>query len=85
MGFHVCKHEHPKIHTNLIASAVLNGVDAIFLATGELNAKETTELLKEVDTVCREAESARWQKQIFDELSYKVLRTFTYSYFKRSS
>lgn len=57
---------------NLIASAVLNGVDTILLKTGSLDSKGTTELLKNVDIVCREAESARWQKEIFDELSYKV-------------
>lgn len=57
---------------NLIAHAVLNGVDAIFLKTGAMNMKDTTKLLRDVDIVCREAESARWQKEIFDELSYKV-------------
>ncbi|XP_017762660.1 PREDICTED: pyruvate kinase-like [Eufriesea mexicana] len=72
LGFQVCNNETPDIDMNLIANAVLNGVDAIFLKTGSLNMKESTQLLKDVDRVCREAESARWQKEIFDELSHKV-------------
>ncbi|KOC58949.1 Pyruvate kinase isozymes R/L [Habropoda laboriosa] len=72
LGFQVSNNGKLNIDMNLIANAVLNGVDAIFLKTGTLNAKETTKLLKDVDMVCREAESARWQKEIFDELSCKV-------------
>ncbi|XP_054016574.1 pyruvate kinase PKM-like [Hylaeus anthracinus] len=72
LGFDVCKDES-NLDMNLIANAVLNGVDTIFLKTGSLDAKETTELIKSVDVVCREAESARWQKEIFYELGNKVL------------
>ncbi|XP_033296966.1 pyruvate kinase-like [Bombus bifarius] len=72
LGFQVYNNEQLNIDMNLIAHAVLNGVDAIFLKTGAMNMKDTTKLLKDVDIVCREAESARWQKEIFDELSYKV-------------
>lgn len=61
-----------KLDLNLIANAVLNGADGIFLKTGSLNEKETVEVIKNVDAVCRQAESARWQKEIFDELNYKV-------------
>ncbi|KZC14922.1 Pyruvate kinase, partial [Dufourea novaeangliae] len=71
-SFQVLKNKVPELDVNLIANAVLNGVDAIFLKTGSLNEKETTELINNVDAVCREAESARWQKEIFDELSYKM-------------
>ncbi|XP_035724431.1 pyruvate kinase-like [Vespa mandarinia] len=55
----------PKINTELIAIAVLDGADTICLATGNLNLKDTLLLVKEIDTVCREAESARWQREIF--------------------
>ncbi|KAK9298554.1 hypothetical protein QLX08_008146 [Tetragonisca angustula] len=72
LGFQVYNNEKLNIDMNLIAHAVLNGVDAIFLKTGAMNMKDITKLLKDVDIVCREAESARWQKEIFDELSYKV-------------
>ncbi|CAK9829804.1 Pyruvate kinase PKLR [Anthophora retusa] len=72
LGFQVRSNGKSNIDMNLIASAVLNGVDAIFLKTGTLDMKETTKLLKNIDMICREAESARWQKAIFDELSYKV-------------
>ncbi|XP_076226794.1 pyruvate kinase [Nomia melanderi] len=61
-----------KLDLNLIANAVLNGAGAIFLKTGSLNEKETVEVIKNVDAVCRQAESARWQKEIFDELNYKM-------------
>ncbi|KAF3423639.1 hypothetical protein E2986_13158 [Frieseomelitta varia] len=74
LGFQVYNNEELNIDMNLIAHAVLNGVDAIFLKTGAMNMKDITKLLKDVDIVCREAESARWQKEIFDELSYKVLK-----------
>lgn len=66
--------EELNIDMTLIAHAVLNGVDAIFLKTGAMNMKDITKLLKDVDIVCREAESARWQKELFDELSYKVFK-----------
>ncbi|XP_046837083.1 pyruvate kinase-like [Vespa crabro] len=55
----------PKINTELVAIAVLDGADTICLATGNLNLKDTLLLVKEIDTVCREAESARWQREIF--------------------
>ncbi|KAK1135270.1 hypothetical protein K0M31_008041 [Melipona bicolor] len=74
LGFQVYNNEKLNIDMNLIAHAVLNGVDAIFLKTGAMNMKDITKLLKDVDIVCREAESARWQKEIFDELSYKVFK-----------
>ncbi|KAG7213001.1 hypothetical protein KM043_002339 [Ampulex compressa] len=61
-----------KIDMDLIASAVLDGADAVFLTTGNMNTRETVELVKNIDVVCREAESARWQRQIFNELSYKA-------------
>ncbi|XP_017893500.2 pyruvate kinase-like [Ceratina calcarata] len=72
LGFQVCNNGKLNIDMNLIANAVLNGVDAILLKTGSLEPKEVSQLLKDVDVVCREAESALWQKDIFDELSYKV-------------
>ena len=62
-----------KMNMSEIANAVLEGADTIFLTTGTLNAKETADLIRKVDIVCREAESARWQRQLFEELSYKVL------------
>ncbi|XP_078036483.1 pyruvate kinase [Augochlora pura] len=73
LSFHVSKNSALKLDVNLIANAVLNGVDAIFLKTGELNGKETSELIKKVDVVCRQAESARCQREIFDELACKML------------
>ncbi|XP_076763134.1 pyruvate kinase [Xylocopa sonorina] len=72
LGFRTCSDEKLSIDMSLIANAVLNGVDGIFLKTGNLGTKETVRLLNDVDAVCREAESARWQKEIFNELSYKV-------------
>lgn len=74
LGFQVYNNEELTIDMNLIAHAVLNGVDAIFLKTGAMNMKDIIKLLKDVDIVCREAESARWQKEIFDVLSYKVFK-----------
>lgn len=62
-----------KFELDLVANAVLEGADSIFLATGSLDTKETLRLIENVDVVCREAECARWQRQIFKELSYKVL------------
>ncbi|CAD1478791.1 unnamed protein product, partial [Heterotrigona itama] len=78
LGFQVYNDEKLNIDMNLIAHAVLNGVDGIFLKTGAMNANDITKLLKAVDIVCREAESARWQKEIFDELSYKWLNENDY-------
>ncbi|XP_015589639.1 pyruvate kinase PKM [Cephus cinctus] len=62
-------------HGNMsqIANAVLEGADSIHLRTGNLDVMETIQLVKKVDIVCREAESARWQRQLFEELSYKTL------------
>lgn len=57
---------------NDIACAVLDGVDSIFLATGTLSVEDTVKVVKKVDRACREAECARWQRQNFEELSYKV-------------
>lgn len=57
---------------NDISSAVLDGVDSIFLATGSLGVEDTVNVVKSVDVACREAECARWQRQNFEELSYKV-------------
>ena len=65
--------ENLKMNMGEIANAVLEGADTIYLATGVLQAKETADLIRKVDIVCREAESARWQRQLFEELSYKVL------------
>ncbi|XP_076374838.1 pyruvate kinase [Megalopta genalis] len=73
LSFHVSKKNASKLDVNLIANAVLSGVDVIFLKTGELNGKETSELIKKVDVVCRQAESARYQREIFDELACKML------------
>ncbi|KAK0181900.1 hypothetical protein PV327_000084 [Microctonus hyperodae] len=61
-----------KFELDLVANAVLEGADSIFLATGSLDTKETLRLIENVDVVCREAECARWQRQIFQELSYKA-------------
>ncbi|XP_046742507.1 pyruvate kinase PKM-like [Diprion similis] len=58
---------------NDISCAVLDGVDSIFLATGALSVDETVKVVKNVDIACREAECARWQRQTFEELSYKAL------------
>lgn len=76
LGFRVKGDECPKVDMNLIANAVLTGTDGVFLKAGALNSKETIELLKNVDVVCREAESARWQKEVSNELSYKVFITY---------
>ncbi|XP_031773055.1 pyruvate kinase-like [Apis florea] len=73
LSFEVCDENNKiNIDMNLIANAVLDGIDAIFLKTGSLNMKDTSQLIKDIDIICREAECARWQKEIFDELSYKV-------------
>ncbi|XP_016914153.3 pyruvate kinase [Apis cerana] len=73
LSFEVCDENNKvNIDMNLIANAVLNGIDAILLKTGSLNMNDTSQLIKDIDIVCREAECARWQKEIFDELSYKV-------------
>ncbi|XP_048513437.1 pyruvate kinase PKM-like [Athalia rosae] len=58
---------------NDISCAVLDGVDSIFLATGDLSVEDTVKVIKNVDIACREAECARWQRQNFEELSYKAL------------
>ncbi|XP_076655565.1 pyruvate kinase [Halictus rubicundus] len=71
LSFHISKDKAPRLDVNLIANAVLNGVDTIFLKTGAMNGKETSELIKNVDLVCRQAESARCQREIFDELICK--------------
>ncbi|KAL2735947.1 pyruvate kinase-like [Vespula squamosa] len=63
----------PKINTELIATAVLDGADTISLVTGNLNFKDTLQLVKETNTICREAESARWQREIFN--TYNNLMT----------
>ncbi|XP_029044342.2 pyruvate kinase PKM-like [Osmia bicornis bicornis] len=72
LGFRVKSDECPKIDMNLIANAVLTGSDGVFLKTGALNSRETVELLKNVDIVCREAESARWQKEVSNQFNYKI-------------
>ncbi|XP_043273321.1 pyruvate kinase-like [Venturia canescens] len=75
IGFNIVAGENdrePKLDSSLIANAVLEGIDGIFLATGFLNVEETVNLLQSVKLVCREAENARWQRQIFQELSYKA-------------
>ncbi|KAI4500812.1 hypothetical protein M0802_004023 [Mischocyttarus mexicanus] len=64
--FHPKSKERPKINKELIANAVLDGADTICLATGNLNLNDTLELIKDAHVVCREAESARWQREIFD-------------------
>lgn len=82
LSFEVCdENDKININMNLIANAVLNGIDAIFLKTGSLNMYDTSQLIKNIDIVCREAECARWQKEIFDELSYKVEKLFEYRIF----
>lgn len=66
-----------KLDLDLLANAILEGVDGIFLATGSVvDMNELVKVIEDVDLVCREAESARWQRQIFHELSYKVLNMF---------
>ncbi|XP_012141373.1 pyruvate kinase isoform X2 [Megachile rotundata] len=72
LAFHVPNCGQPRIDMNLIANAVLTGTDGIFLKTGTLNCKQTSELLKNIDVICREAESARWQREIFNDLSHKI-------------
>ncbi|KAK2583105.1 hypothetical protein KPH14_009132 [Odynerus spinipes] len=67
--FHPKIENTPRVNLELVANAVLDGVDTIFLATGSLGLKDTVKLVKDVDVACREAESARWQKEIFDTLS----------------
>ncbi|XP_043499370.1 pyruvate kinase-like [Polistes fuscatus] len=67
--FHPQLEERPKINKELIANAVLDGADTICLATGNLNLKDTLKLIKDAHVVCREAESARWQREIFDTFS----------------
>ncbi|XP_074104623.1 pyruvate kinase PKM [Cotesia typhae] len=62
-----------KLDLDLLANAILEGVDGIFLATGSVvDMNEHVKIIEDVDLVCREAESARWQRQIFHELSYKI-------------
>ena len=61
-----------KLDLSLLANSVLEGVDGIFLATGSLSVKDTVNLVRDAHAVCREAEQARWQRQIFEELTYKV-------------
>ncbi|KAH0566562.1 hypothetical protein KQX54_001770 [Cotesia glomerata] len=62
-----------KLDLDLLANAILEGVDGIFLATGSVvDMNELVKVIEDVDLVCREAESARWQRQIFHELSYKI-------------
>ncbi|XP_043683537.1 pyruvate kinase-like isoform X2 [Vespula pensylvanica] len=56
----------PKINVELVATAVLDGADTISLTTGNLNLKDTLQLVQEINIVCREAESARWQREIFN-------------------
>lgn len=78
IGFDIIANENDseaKLDSSLVANAVLEGVDGIFLATGALNVEETVNLVQSVHLVCREAENARWQRQIFQELSYKVFST----------
>ncbi|XP_076296623.1 pyruvate kinase [Lasioglossum baleicum] len=72
LSFHMSKGKAPGLDVNLIANAVLNGVDGIFLKTGEMDGKETSELIKNVDLVCRQAESARCRREMFDELICKI-------------
>lgn len=72
----------PKINVELVATAVLDGADTISLTTGNLNLKDTLQLVQEINIVCREAESARWQREIFNTftnlVSYYVIYCFIY-------
>ncbi|XP_023290529.1 pyruvate kinase [Orussus abietinus] len=61
-----------QVSTAHVVNAVLEGADSILLATGASSAENTIDLVKKVDKACREAECARWQRQLFQELSYKA-------------
>ncbi|XP_057338019.1 pyruvate kinase-like [Microplitis mediator] len=62
-----------KLDLDLLANAILEGVDGIFLATGSsIDINKLKKLIEDVDLTCREAENARCQRQIFHELSYKI-------------
>ncbi|KAL2723304.1 pyruvate kinase-like [Vespula maculifrons] len=62
----------PKINVELVATAVLDGADTISLTTGNLNLKDTLQLVQEINIICREAESARWQREIFNTFTNLV-------------
>lgn len=55
-----------------VSNIILDGLDCLQLSKEVLSEKSTKNVLQTLDNICREAESAIYQKQLFNDLTFST-------------